>query len=53
MMRHKYEGKTGDDWLKKMQVELTPELKILYPKAIFGSLTVKSTPNREQRARNG
>jgi DNA/RNA-binding domain of Phe-tRNA-synthetase-like protein len=48
MMRHKYEGKTGDDWLKKMQVELRPELKILYPKAVFGSLTVKSAPNKEQ-----
>jgi DNA/RNA-binding domain of Phe-tRNA-synthetase-like protein len=31
-----------------MRVELRPELRILYPKAVFGGLTVKSVPNRER-----
>jgi DNA/RNA-binding domain of Phe-tRNA-synthetase-like protein len=31
-----------------MRVELKPELKTLYPRAMFGSLTVKNLPNRKR-----
>jgi len=31
-----------------MKIELKPELKIAYPEAVFGSITVKDVPNRKK-----